>query len=98
MLILQVPSLLRGISPERFFPDKSGLQPEGLLPARGMAGSGLRPWSKIPPCCLPEESGPYLSASVGDQPLSSPTDHRLGGPLHRQLANQTHAHLVPPEF
>ncbi len=48
MLILQVPSLPQGISPERFFPDKSGLQPEGLLPARGMAGSGLRPLSKIP--------------------------------------------------
>ena len=29
------------------------LQPEGLHPARGMAGSGLRPLSKIPHCCLP---------------------------------------------
>ncbi len=32
MLILQVPSLAQGINPDRFFPDKSGLQPEGLLP------------------------------------------------------------------
>ncbi len=48
MLILQVPSLPRGISPERFFPDKSGLQPEGLLPARGMAGSGLPHCPKFP--------------------------------------------------
>jgi hypothetical protein len=23
------------------------------------------------------------------------TDRRLGGPLHRQLANQTHAHPIP---
>ena len=48
MLILQVPSSSRGISPEDFFPDKSGLQPEGLLPARGMAGSGLRHCPKFP--------------------------------------------------
>ncbi len=48
MLILQVPSLAQGIGLRRFVPAKSGLQPEGLLPARGMAGSGLRPLSKIP--------------------------------------------------
>ena len=29
------------------------LQAEGLHPARGMAGSGLPPLSKIPHCCLP---------------------------------------------
>ena len=34
-------------------PYKSSLQPEGLHPARGMAGSGFRPLSKIPHCCLP---------------------------------------------
>ncbi len=47
MLILQVPSLAPLIRERRFVPAKSGLQPEGLLPARGMAGSGLRPLSKI---------------------------------------------------
>ena len=29
---------------------------------------------------------------MGDLPLRTPTDRRLGGPLPRQLANQTHAH------
>jgi hypothetical protein len=35
---------------------------------------------------------------VGDQPLSSPNDHRLGGPLPRQLTNHAHAHPVPPQL
>ncbi len=48
MLILQVPSLVRGISADRFFPDKSGLQPEGLLPARGMADQGCPHCPKFP--------------------------------------------------
>ena len=48
MLILQVPSLAEDISLSRFFPDKRALQPEGLLHSRGIAGSGLRPLSKIP--------------------------------------------------
>ena len=87
MLILQVPSSSRGISPEDFFPDKSGLQPEGLLPARGMAGSGFRPLSKIPHCCLPSESGPCLSPSVAGRPLRPATDRRLGRPLPHQLPN-----------
>ncbi len=34
----------------------------------------------------------------GDHPLRSPIDHRLGSPLHCQLTNQTHAHLLPPQF
>ena len=29
---------------------------------------------------------------MGDLPLRTPTDRRLGGPLPRQPANQTHAH------
>ena len=37
--------------------------------------------------------GPYLSPNVAVQPLSPATDRRLGGPLPRQLANQTRAHL-----
>jgi hypothetical protein len=36
-----------------FFPDKSALQPAGLLHTRGIAGSGFRPLSNIPHCCLP---------------------------------------------
>ena len=36
-----------------FLRHESSLQPEDLLPARGIAGSGLRPLSKIPHCCLP---------------------------------------------
>ena len=91
MLILQVPSALRHITPELFVPDKSGLQPEGLLPARGMAGSGLPPLSKIPHCCLPYESGPCLSSSVAGCPLRPAIDRRLGGPLPRQQANQSSA-------
>ena len=34
-------------------PDKRSLQPESLLPSRGVAGSGLRPLPNIPHCCLP---------------------------------------------
>ena len=37
----------------RFVPAESGLQPEGLHPARGVAASGLPPLRKIPHCCLP---------------------------------------------
>src|SRR5690606_24479819 len=76
---------------------KAVYNPEGRLPARGMAGSGLHAVTNIPYCCLPQESGPYLSASVGDHPLRSPNDHRLGSPLHYQLTNHAHAHPEPPE-
>ncbi len=60
-----------------------------------MAGSELPPLTNIPYCCLPWESGPCLSTSVGGHPLRSPSHRRLGGPLPRQLANDTHAHLNP---
>ena len=80
-----------------FVPGKRSLQPESLLPSRGVAGSGLRPLPNIPHCCLPLESGPYLSPNVAVQPLSPATDRRLGGPLPHQLANQTRVHLIPPE-
>jgi len=36
-----------------FFLTESALQPAGLLHTRGIAGSGLRPLSNIPHCCLP---------------------------------------------
>ncbi len=32
---------------------KEVYNPEGLNPSRGMAGSGFRPLSNIPYCCLP---------------------------------------------
>src|SRR5205085_12032183 len=70
-------------------PAKRALQPEGLHHPRGMAGSGLRPLSNIPHCCLPSESGPCLSPTEADHPLRPATDRRLGGPLPHQLANQT---------
>ena len=62
-----------------------------------MAGSGSRPLTNIPYCCLPQESGPCLSASVGDRPLRSPTHRRLGGPSPGLPSNGTHARPVPPE-
>ena len=60
-----------------------------------MAGSGLPPLPNIPYCCLPQESGPCLSTSVGDRPLRSPTHRRLGGPSPRRLPNGTHARPPP---
>ena len=44
---------LPGIDRQVFLPIESALQPEGLLHTRGIAGSGLRPLSNIPHCCLP---------------------------------------------
>ena len=35
---------------------------------------------------------------MADHPLKPATDHRLGGPLHRQLANQMQTHPRAPEF
>ena len=61
-----------------------------------MAGSVFRPLTNIPYCCLPQESGPCLSTSVGDRPLRSPTHHGLGGPSPRRLPNGTHARPRPP--
>ena len=60
-----------------------------------MAGSVFRPLTNIPYCCLPQESGPCLSTSVGDRPLRSPTHRRLGGPSPRLLSNGTHARPPP---
>ena len=60
-----------------------------------MAGSGFPPLPNIPYCCLPQESGPCLSASVGDRPLRSPSHRRLGGPSPRLQANGTHARPPP---
>ena len=93
MLIHMVPSICLA----RLFSShiKAVYNPEGRLPARGMAGSGSRPLTNIPYCCLPYKSGPYLSTSVGDHPLRTPKDRSLGEPLPHQLTNLTHAHLIP---
>ncbi len=66
-------------------PDRS-LHPEGLHPSRGIAPSRLRALRKILDCSLPQESGQYLSPSVGDRPLRPPSRHSLGKPLPYQLA------------
>ncbi len=66
----------------------SGLHPEGLPPARGVAGSGFRPLPKIRYCSPPWGSGQCLSPDVAGQPLSPATRHRLGGPLPHQQADR----------
>ena len=40
-------------------------------------------------------SGPCRSPSVGEQALTSPNRHSLGGPLPRQLADSVQAHHQP---
>src|SRR3954468_15371234 len=60
-----------------------------------MAGLGLRPFSNIPHCSLPQESGPCLSPSVADRPLRPATDRRLGEPLPHQQANPPRARPRP---
>ena len=64
----------------------------GLRPSREMAGSGLRPLSKILHCCLMNKFGPCLSPNVADRPLRPAKDHRLGALLPHQLPNPTQAH------
>ena len=72
-----------------FFPHNRALHPEGFLHSRGVAGSGFPPLPNIPHCCLPQESGPYLSSNVAGQPLSPAIRLRLGGPLPHQLTDRT---------
>jgi hypothetical protein len=62
--------------------------------SRDIAGSGFRPLSNIPHCCLLLEDGPCLSPIVADHPLRSTKDLRLGKPLPHQLPNPTRAHLT----
>ena len=75
-----------------FIPLNRSLQPEGLHPSRGVAASDFRPLRNIPHCCLPYESGPYLSPNVAVHHLRPANHHRLGRPLPHQLANSTQAH------
>ena len=81
-----------------FFPADRALHTEILLRSRGVAASGFPPLCNIPHCCLPQEFGPCLSPNVAGRPLRPATDRRFGGPLPRQLPNQTRAHPIPPEF
>ncbi len=53
-------------APTPFIPLDSGLRPEGLLPTRGVARSGLRPLPKILDCSLPWSLG---SVSVPVWPI-----------------------------
>src|SRR6185369_13949361 len=46
----------------------------------------------VPPDRALQPEGLLHSRSVADHPLRPATDHRLGGPLPHQLANQTQAH------
>ncbi len=81
--------MLVAMNYQRFVPPHRALRPEGLHHSRGVAGSGLRPLSNIPHCCLPWESEPCLSFSVADHPLRPATRLRLGRPLPHQLADAT---------
>jgi hypothetical protein len=71
-----------------FLTPDSGLHPEGLPPARGVAASGFRPLRNIRYCSPPWRSGQCLSPDVAEQPLSPATRRRLGGPLPRQQADR----------
>ena len=84
----------RSILADFLLPD-SGLHPEGLPPARGVAGSGFRPLPKIRYCSPPWGSGQCLSSDVAGQPLSPATRLRLGGPLPHQLADRIWAARWP---
>ncbi len=73
----------------------SGLHPERLLPARGVAGSGFRPLPNIRYCSPPWGSGQCLSPDVADRPLSPATRHSLGEPLPHQQADRNQAAPKP---
>ena len=81
--------------PFGFLTPDSSLHPEGLPPARGVAGSGFRPLPNIRYCSPPWRSGQCLSPDVAGQPLSPATRRRLGGPLPHQLADTTQAAPLP---
>jgi hypothetical protein len=80
---------------QSFVNGERGLQPEGLHPPHGVAASGFRPLRNIPHCCLPQESGPYLSPSVTGHPLRPATRRRLGRPPPHQQADRPRAHPQP---
>ena len=76
---------------------KEVYDPKSLRPSRGIAGSGFRPLSNIPNCCLPWESGPCFSSSVADHPLRPATHRRHGRPLPHHQTNGTQPDPFAPE-
>ena len=91
----QIPTLLvAGL----FFPHDRPLHSEELHQSRGVAASGFPPLRKIPHCCLPQESGPCLSASVADRPLRPATRRRPGEPSPHRLADGTRPPPRAPEL
>ena len=86
--------MLHAMNVQRFVPPHRALRPEGRHPSRGVAASGFRPVPNIRYCSPPWRSGQCLSPDVAGQPLSPATRRCLGGPLPRQLANRTSAHLI----
>ena len=85
----------RGIVPSLILPHSSrSLHPEGFSSFTRRCWVGLfRPLPKIPDCCLPWESDPYVGVRVADRPLRPATDRRLGKPLPYQQANPPQAPL-----
>src|SRR5699024_1417700 len=81
-----------------FGDSEMSLQPDVRHPPRGVAASGLRPLCNIPHCCLPYESGPYLSPNVSVHPLRPDTRRRLGRPLPHQQADRPQAHPTPQKL
>ncbi len=81
-----------------FLPSDSGLQPEGLHPARGVARSDFRPLPKILDCSHPEVSGQCLSPSEPGHALTPGNHLCLGKPLPHQQANSVRARPQAPEL
>ena len=80
--------------PAPFLGRQRTLQPSGLRRPRGVAPSRFRALRNILSCCLPQESGPYLSPNVPVRPLRPGTRHSHGGPLPRRPADGTRT--APP--
>ncbi len=76
-----------------FFPPDRVLRSKDLHHPRDVARSGFPPLPKPLDCCLPQESGPYLSPSVADHSLKPATHRCLGRPLPYQQANRTRDHF-----
>ena len=90
-LLRDKPECLRNPSDKRF---RNVYNQYSLHHPRDLAGSGLRPLSKIPHCCRSKASGPCLSPSVADHPLRSAKDLWLGKLFSYQLPNPPQAHLI----
>ncbi len=73
----------------------SGLHPEGLRPARGVAPSRFRALRNIRCCSPPWRSGQCLSPDVAGRPLRPATRLSLGRPLPYQQADMTRAAPKP---